>query len=441
MSQLLKVRHLIFIGCIILGGNTAFADHPNQGSLTLDQLLKEAADQNLEIQEAAAQFKSSVLEKNSKSGPLLPQLSIEGGPLTTSFETEKNSGTALYGKAEWNLYRGGKDSGELEKLKIVSQLEQKRLDFVRSKISREISRVYYELLFLLESSDLKRKAIEMNQDQMKLGKLKKSSGFTSGADVIEFELRDATLNSDLKMLTQEISEKSRELSILLGRKDSKTPLIVKGHLTRDSSINLNRDSLIAQLRTSNFDIAEAQAEIQISEMDKQIAKSGFLPSVDLEATYGKLANEERVYAGNDNYSVALKVSVPLFSGLETLNQTRSARAKVVAKTATASRKNLSTLAEAENLFSRLGTLNDRLNLEEKNLSKSEEYYKITLGEYRRGVKNSPDMVGASERLVDARIRNLEYRKDYYLTKLKIYELVSSHPTSYAQGTPAAVTEK
>jgi len=204
---------------------------------------------------------------------------------------------------------------------------------------------------------------------------------------------------------------------------------------------LNRDSLIAQLRTSNFDIAEAQAEIQISEMDTQIAKSSFLPSVDLEATYGKLANEERVFAGNDNYSVVLKVSVPLFSGLETLNQTRSARANVVAKTATASRKNLSTLAEAENLFSRLGTLNDRLNLEEKNLSKSEEYYKITLGEYRRGVKNSPDMVGASERLVDARIRNLEYRKDYYLTKLKIYELVSSHPTSYAQGTPAAVTEK
>lgn len=37
------------------------------------------------------------------------------------------------------------------------------------------------------------------------------------------------------------------------------------------------------------------------------------------------------------------------------------------------------------------------------------------------------MVGASERLLEARIRNLEYRKDYYLTKLKIYELVSADP--------------
>ena len=146
MSQHLKFLHLILIGCSILSGNIAFADHPNQGSLTLEQLLNEAADQNLEIQEAQAQYKSSLLEKSSKSGPLMPQLSIEGGPITTSFESEKNSGTALYGKAEWNIYRGGKDSSELGKSKIVSELEQKRLEAVKAKISREISRVYFELL-------------------------------------------------------------------------------------------------------------------------------------------------------------------------------------------------------------------------------------------------------------------------------------------------------
>lgn len=441
MSQLLKFRQLICFGFLVLSGVTTFADHPNQGSLTLEELIQEAEKQNLEIKEAESKLNSSNLEAKSKYGPMMPQLSIEGGPLTTSFENQKNSGTTLYGKAEWNIYRGGKDSGELEKSKIVSQLEQRRLEFVRAKINREISRVYYELLFLLESSDLKRKAIEMNQEQMKLGKLKKSSGFTSSADVIEFELQDATLNSDLKMVTQEVSEKSRELSVLLGRKNSSTPLFVKGHLIRESSMNIDRDKVIARVRDSNFDLAEAQAEIQISEMDIRVAKAGFLPSVGLEATYGKLANEERVFSGNDNYSVGLKVSVPLFSGLDTLNQTRSARSSVAAKEVAASRKNLSILAETDNLFSKLATLNDRLNLEEKNLSKSEEYYKITLAEYRRGVKNSPDMVGASERLVEARIRNLEYRKDYYLTKLKIYELVSGYPNSPVQGKVSAFIEK
>lgn len=427
MWQPLKNCFLTLVGLVILSLNTAFADHPNQGSYTLDQLLKEAVAQNLEIKQAEAIYRSSLQESNSKMGSFLPQLSVEGGPLLTSIEGEKNNGTALYGKAEWNLYRGGQDSSELEKSKVISQLEQKRFEAVKAKVYREIRRLYYELLFLLESSDLKRKAIEMNQEQMKLGRLKKSSGFTSGADVIEFELRSATLQSDLKMLTQEISEKSRELSLLLGRKESSTDLNVKGHLIRETSMKLNREALITQLRASNLDLIEAQAEVEMSEKDVQLAKAGFLPSVDIEATYGKLASEERVYDGNTNYTVALKVSVPLFSGLETLNQTRSARSKVVAKEVAVSRKNLSIMAEVDNLFSQLATLNDRLNLEEKNTSKSEEYYKMTLSEYRRGVKNSPDMVGASERLVEARIRNLEYRKDYYLTELKLYELVSSYP--------------
>ncbi len=426
MSQSLNFRRFVFSVLFLFSGQV-FAHHPNEGSLSLEQLLKEAETQNLDIKEAESQLKSSEALASAQYGRLMPQLSVEGGPQSTKFDDE-NSGTTVYGKAEWNLYRGGKDSSELDKAKIKSDLDRKKYEAVKSKVVREVSRVYYELLFFIEGSDLKQKAIEMNQEQMKLAKLKKSSGFTSSADVIEFELREATLNSDLKMLSQLISEKSRELSVLIGRTDSSIPSLVKGHLTREASTNLSKENVLSRLKESNIEIAETQAELKMSEKDAAIARSGYLPSVDLEAKYGKIANEEKVFADNNNYSVMLKFSVPLFSGLETMNQTKSARSAVVARDAAASRKGLSVMADTENLFSQLSTLTDRLNLEEKNLSKSEEYYKITLGEYRRGVKNSPDMVGASERLLEARIRNLEYRKDYYLTKLKIYELVSSDPS-------------
>lgn len=427
MNQSLYFRHLALVGLLFFGGKV-FAHHPNEGSLTLDQLLKEAESQNLDIKEAEAQLKSSEFETGSRSGKLMPQLSIEGGPLITKFNEERNSGTAVYGKADWNLYRGGRDSSEIDKARIKSDLDRKRYEAIKSKVVREVNRIYYELLFLLEGSDLKEKAIEMNQEQMKLAKLKKSSGFTSNADVIEFELREATLNSDLKMFAQVIAEKLRELSVLLGRKDSSVPSFVKGHLIRESSTTLSKENILSRLKNSNIDIVEAQAELKMSEKEADIAKSGFLPSLDLETKYGKIANEEKVFTDNNNYSVMLKLSIPLFSGFETTNQTKSARSGVVARDAAASRRNLSVVAETENLFSQLTTLTNRLDLEEKNLSKSEDYYKITLGEYRRGVKNSPDMVGASERLLEARIRNLEYRKDYYITKLKIYELVSSDPS-------------
>lgn len=416
------------LALIFFMGTLAFADHPNEGSLSLEQLIKEAQLQNFDLKEADSYLKASEAESKSQYGKLMPQLSVEGGPLTTKFDDEKNSGTAVYGKADWNLYRGGRDQDAIDKSRIKRDLDRRKYEAVKSRVVREVSRVYYELLFLIEGTHLKEKALEMNQEQMKLAKLKKSSGFTSNADVIEFELREATLNSDLKLFSQVISEKSRELSVLLGRRDSSIPNLVKGHLKRDMSPSLSRESILSRLKDNNIEIAEAQAELQMSRKDVSVAKSGFLPAVDLEAKYGRIANEERVFSDNNNYSVMLKVSVPLFSGLETINQTRATSAIIAAKDAATSRKSLSAYADTENLMSQLSTLTDRLNLEEKNLSKSEEYYKITLGEYKRGVKNSPDMVGASERLLEARIRNLEYRKDYYLTKLKIYELVSSDPT-------------
>lgn len=49
------------------------------------------------------------------------------------------------------------------------------------------------------------------------------------------------------------------------------------------------------------------------------ATSQLLPKIDLEAKYGKLSNEERVFNDSDNYSIMLKINVPLFSGFEDYN--------------------------------------------------------------------------------------------------------------------------
>lgn len=408
----------------------SWADHPNEGAFTLEQLIKEAEAQNFEIKEAESTYKSSEAQIDAKYGRFLPRLSVEGGPQTSKFDDDKNSGTTLYGKAEWNLYRGGLDQDNFEKSRIQRDLDLKKFEAAKSKVICDVSRNFHELSFLLESSALKEKALQLNQEQMKLAKLKKSSGFTSSADVIEFELREVTLTSDLKLISQLTTEKSRELSVLLGRKDLSSSILVKGHLAKETP-SISKEDILKRLRESNIEIVQANAEAQLSQKDAAIVKSGYLPSVDLEAKYGKIATEERVFTENNNYSFMLKISVPLFSGLETLSETRAARSAMVAKEANATRKTFSSQADAENLLSQLTTISDRINLEERNLSKSEEYYKVTLGEYRRGVKNSPDMVGASERLLEAKIRNLEYRKDYHLTKLKIYAIVSSDPVREA----------
>lgn len=419
---------MLLLACLIWKSTLAFAHHPNEGSLSLEAIIQEALTHNLEIKEAEANVNSfSAISKKNRA-TFFPEISLEGGPLKTKFDSEKHNGTSIYGKAEWNIFRGGKDSALVSKGNLEEKTAKARYEYSKARISREAAKAYYEMLFILESIDLKLKAIEMNRDQMKLAKAKKTSGFTSEADVIEFELREATLNSDLKQLQQAQNSKSRDLAILLGRGNDSSLVAVLGHLSAEIRIP-KKESLIAIVSLRNQELSEAKYELESSEIDLRVVRSEFLPKVDLLAKYGKLSNEEKVFDEKNNYSVGVTLNLPIFSGFSSLYGFRAAQYAKEKSEIQISKQNNIVLAEAEQLYSQLISLRERLDLEEKTLLRSEEYYKITTGEYRRGIKNSPDMVTASERLIDARIRNLEFRKEYQITLIELLGMAGLEPNS------------
>jgi outer membrane protein TolC len=406
---------------ILVFTSISFADHPNEGALTLEELQTRAQHQNRTILASEQASISSEKLAQSQKGAFLPEISLEGGPMSTRLDDEKNSGTAVYGKAEWNLYRGGRDQAELRKSEIERDLEKRKLEGLKSQVAREVSKLYYEMLYLLESISIKEQALHMNQDQMKLARAKRSSGLTSEADVLEFELRDSTLNSDLKLLQQQRSAKARDLSFLVGANEAPETLAVKGHLETES-LKIDRTVALQHFKNHNLEILDAQSQFQISNQDKAIAKSTYLPKLDLEAQYGKIANEERVFDNTNNYRFFLKLNIPLFSGFQSYYDFSASQSKAIQKEMALQNTEIKVRSDLEGLFSELSSLEDRIQLEEKNLQRSESYYKMTISEYKRGLKNSPDVVGASERIMDAKIRNLEFRKEFQITKLRIYEL-------------------
>ena len=404
----------------------SLAHHPNEGSLTLDSLVAEASEKNLDLMAAVSKLKAAeALESGSRSA-FMPEVSIEGGQLETKLSTERYSSTPVYGKLEWNLYRGGKDESLLKIRSSEARLIRLQVEFLRAKIGRDIARVFYEQQFLLEAISLKEKALGMNADQMKLAQAKSRSGFTSSADVIEFELREATLRSDIKRLEQERNDQSRKMSILIGATQPSSDLLVKGHLVRPNLAE-TQESVLSMLSNSNPDLVEANLQREIASRESRASRAGYLPQVDFEGKYGKIANEEKTFGEANGYSAFLKVKVPLFSGFSTTFDQAATSAKLKEREVNVSQKRLLAEAEVASLFSKVSTIQNRLDLEEKTLTRSEEYYKITVGEYRRGIKNSPDMAGATERLIEARVRNLELRKDLMLARLDILALVGGSP--------------
>lgn len=421
-----------FITVFLLMGlfSPIWADHPTEGKVAIDQLLTEAELTSLQIKSEQEKLNSLREKYLSSYGRFSPKISLEGGPQSTKFADEKSNASSLYGKLEWNIYNGGADESALEQSKNDLDTQEKILRNIKNHLKQEVSKVYYQLQYLLESISLKEKALELNSQQMKIAKAKNRSGFTSSSDVLEFDLRESTLQSDLVLLNQQLAETNRNLDVLLSRPmDKRTDNqgrqtgreSVKGHLQRES-FPLHREQLLEKILTYNSQRLQTKTELRELESEKNKTLSQFLPKLDFEAKYGKLANEEKIFDGNSNYSILLRINLPLFSGLEDYNSLKSSNAKIAASRLKLEQQGLSLAAELDSILAEVTALNARLDLEEKNLERSERYYMLTLEEYRRGVKNSPDMVVASERMIDAKIRNLEYRRDLMLAYAKIQEL-------------------
>ena len=185
---------------------------------------------------------------------------------------------------------------------------------------------------------------------------------------------------------------------------------------------MNRATLAQGLLVNNLELQKAQTLQNTLALEMRKERSAYYPKLDFETRYGKLGNAERVNPDNGDLTMLLKISIPVFSGLNTTNRVSALAATSRAKGFDTDLDKAHLLEELDVLISAVDAIQKRLDVEEKNLQRSRDYYDATMSEYRKGLKNSPDMVTASERVLEAKIRNLEFRRDLSVAMARISKL-------------------
>ena len=72
-------------------------------------------------------------------------------------------------------------------------------------------------------------------------------------------------------------------------------------------------------------------------------------------------------------------------------------------------------------------LHDLIHEGEKNVEKGAQYFSQTQDEYSRGIKNSPDVLSATNKQLEFKKRFAELRRDYAIAKAQIQSLLASEP--------------
>jgi outer membrane protein TolC len=161
------------------------------------------------------------------------------------------------------------------------------------------------------------------------------------------------------------------------------------------------EEYLARARERRDDLKAARERVAAAEEGIGMARSGYLPTADLEARY--YTHREGVSAEID-WDVVLSFQVPIFEGGVTQAQMRDARSRVRSSQLDLERLTRDTALQVNRAYADLLAFRSELASLEKAVAAAEENYEIVQAEYRRGIVTNIDVLAAFDQLQQARLR-------------------------------------
>jgi outer membrane protein len=219
---------------------------------------------------------------------------------------------------DYNLFSGFKDVATVKQAKANFDVARANLDLTRASVSDNLRQAFIRLNYAQAYVKLTAVIIDSRVQNERLVRAQYESGTENQGSYL---LAQAKLEqSKFDHLQAEHGEViAREtLAHVLGDEDSDITLI--------GSVPQTDPPDQAPLRDLVFKTPTHRAQegnVDVSRANVQLSRSGFLPSLDFVGTV--LNQNQLLYTNNQQqWSVGLTLTIPLFSGLSTYHNTKSA---------------------------------------------------------------------------------------------------------------------
>lgn len=373
----------------------------------LEQKNAVVAASRLEV--SAASQREGALSRS-----FVPSVELYGGQENSKIGSEKWRSNSVYGvEANLNLYNGGRD----EIRSKISSLEASRKSAQLKRVTAEEldnARVlYWRVISLKEEIALLKTTIEANNQNLSAAQKRVRSGVAANSDLFEFEMKAADLKRDLSKVDLSLKEHTDLLRLTLGFDESVT-------LAFPESLNHEHDEdagLTPSEKQYDFLFKEQELLSQQFSHSASAHRRAWWPRLDAFASISKVSAHKAVNAAETNQALlGVKVTLNIPSGMESFREAQALDQDATAAKLVAEHKRREAAIHVKSELAQLKLLHDQVHETEQNIARAERYYKLTQSEYARGVKNSPDVLGASDKLFHARQSKLETIRDYQVAK-------------------------
>jgi outer membrane protein TolC len=218
---------------------------------------------------------------------------------------------------------------------------------------------------------------------------------------MQFDLRAATLRSELAQIEQDYLSCMIQLKALLGEDviQSVTPSgdLIHQHIQGTVTDYVNADltsSPMIRAATNDFDAASTRASA---------ARGRWLPRLDIEGSFGELPQPQGEEKNKFGSTFALVATWEIFGGFDTIYQVQELNAVRSGTNAQLKADIRSLLTSIQIGFGEVETLQRRADFEKNNILTAKKHYELVFADFKRGYKNSSDFSDAAQAWYDAEV--------------------------------------
>ena len=410
-------------------GKSRAADTPAatcavNSSLTLQDVLAIARDNNPDLLMAMARIERARAMLEKSAAPFYPQVNvyteyIQGdAPSAYLFKTidqRKLPPGTDFNDPGWfenyesgvsagiNLFNGGRDNLNHEMAKTGVTISELDRDAIENQVMATAIAAYYDVLAAGRFSTVANESVDTTRSQLRIMDVRFKSGGALKTDLLSLRVRMAETEEILVQSRNRQRLAKAALAEILGVEPD-VPFGVVAAQARAIDIPDDPFAAMDYALVHRPELAGLREKLRRSKMAVDAARAGYLPQVDFMARYYVDDPDMKYSTDRDNWTAGLYLNWKIFDGFAT----RSDRAEALSQlqeTMAADRKTLLAVKfDVKKAYLNLNEAQERLKVATSNVETARETYGLVKKQYEGGAADITRYLEAELAYSRARMR-------------------------------------
>jgi len=411
------------------GEGTAVADV--HGSVTLEQAAQAAMEHYQPFHMARETLSQLQQQRKQALSAILPTLTV-GGTLTQRTDAQYSTASAfpvpvlLFPRSDETLnltlmqplFTGGKAVGGFKEATALMQAGEKDLEQTREELLLNVAAAYYGVLKArkrVELFEAEHKRLEEHRREaearVKVGDATKTVLLRAEAELAGAGAALVRARSDELMVREQLALLTGlPFDVALAIPPAQKPPV-------DPS-----DNLVAGAQQQRPEWLRSRFQEQAAEQHLRVARSGFFPTVSLQLTYKREAQnpDTAFFVDPDKYAI-VQLQFPLFEGGLQLAKVREANSQLKAAALNMEFLQVSIKAEVRNALRDVEALAGVVEQFTAQVAFAKENYELTSRQFAVGLATNLDALDANSTLLSAEQQLADAAFDHDLAVLRLYK--------------------